>query len=80
MRIAVCPLCGGFWSVLLDGTLAEHSEANCPALLCPGSRSKANGESCARPPKFANSAQAEGRAPARRPEPRRADRSRGRHR
>jgi hypothetical protein len=80
MRIAVCPLCGGFWSVLLDGTLAEHSEANSPALLCPGSRSKANGEGAARPPKLVGSAHAEGRGTTRRHEPRRAARGRGRHR
>jgi hypothetical protein len=78
MRIAVCPLCGGFWSVLQDGTLVEHAEANCAALLCPGSRSKASGESCARPPKLVATAGAEGQGPSRRSEPRRP--SRGRHR
>jgi hypothetical protein len=72
MRIAVCPLCGGFWSVLLDGTLVEHSEANAPSLLCPGSRSKANsGEGYARPPKVMASLPSEGQARPRRIEPRR---------
>jgi len=75
MRIAVCPLCGRFWSVLLDGTLVEHSEANSPALLCPGSRSQASGEGYARPPKLVTSPsadrQSEGPAAARRPERRR---------
>jgi len=59
----VCPLCGGVWSVLGDGTLVQHSQANFPALLCPGSRRRARDESCD-PPKPVGSAQAERRTPA----------------
>jgi hypothetical protein len=64
MRLAVCPLCGGVWSVLGDGTLVQHPQANFPALLCPGSRSRAKDESCAPPPKPVGPAQAERRTPA----------------
>ena len=64
MRLAVCPLCGGVWSVLGDGTLVQHPQANFPALLCPGSRSRAKDESCAPPPKPVGPAQAERLTPA----------------
>jgi hypothetical protein len=78
MRTAVCPLCVGFWTVLQDGTLAQHSEARFSFLLCPGSRSSASGESRDPPPKLAGSAQAGGRRPVRRLEPHRLDRGRAR--
>jgi tetratricopeptide (TPR) repeat protein len=68
MRLAVCPVCVGVWSVLGDGTLVQHSQANFPALLCPGSRSRARDEGGAPPPKPVGSAQVERRTPARRPE------------
>jgi hypothetical protein len=64
MRLAVCPLCGSVWSGLGDGTLVEHSQANFPALLCPGSRRRAGDESGAPPPEPVGPAQAERRTPA----------------
>jgi hypothetical protein len=37
---AICECCGKTWSVLQDGTLTEHPQAECPYLLCTGSRTR----------------------------------------
>lgn len=57
------PQGGYFCSVLEDGTLVQHAEANLPFLLCPGSRSPASSENRDPAPKLAGSAQAGGRGP-----------------
>lgn len=41
MNLVVCNRCGEAWPVLHDGTLVEHPLQESPALLCPGSRTKA---------------------------------------
>jgi hypothetical protein len=55
MKVVTCSRCRESWSVLPDGTLVEHPQPACPALLCPGSRTK-----------VASSGEGRGAQPARR--------------
>jgi hypothetical protein len=40
MKVALCLRCGRSWSVLRDGTLVEHPQADSRDFLCSGSRTK----------------------------------------
>jgi hypothetical protein len=40
MKVAECRRCHLSWSLLPDGTLVEHPQPGCSALLCPGSRTR----------------------------------------